>query len=250
MPLFPSEEARRRAVHTLARILGPLIVCFCIVDDHVHLVVGIDRRGSFSMVGRGVRAALGRLASAPLAAPHVKPIDSRSHLQNVVGYLLRQTDRHGLDAHPATWSGSSFQDFIGARVVPGMTGRIRELLPRFRRRDAMRIVGLNDELVPLEQDAVRALGAPRIVRAAAAVHAAPPSLSGRPPAVVSARRTAVHLAHASGVSPGEVAWALGVTGRSLRRLRQGPVSATAIRATRLRLALEEMVVRAVLSKAG
>jgi hypothetical protein len=248
MPLFPNEEGRRAAVRTLARIVGSLVVVFCFVDDHAHVVISTKRFPA--VAARSLRSALDCISAAPLAPPHLKAVEDRAHLRNLVGYLLRQTDHHGLREHPATWSGSSFQDLVGARVIPEMSTRLGQLLPRFSMVDALGIVGIDEAPAPLENDEVRALGARRIVDAAAAAHAAPTSLTGRPPPVVAARRTAAHLAEACGVSRGEMQWALAVTDRSLRRIRGKAPSSAAIRATRIRLALEEIVARAALRKVG
>ncbi len=248
MPLFPTEGARRRAIHALARVVGGIAALFCIVDDHVHVVGAGDVFPG--MVARGLHASLAVRAQAPVNRPHVKPVEDRSHLMNLVRYLLLQTDHHELDAHPATWSGSAFQDLVGARMVPGMKAPLWRLLPRLRRSDLFEIVGLNPDLAPLENDRVRSLGAWRITSAAASAHAAPPNLKGNSPASVAARRAAVHLASASGLSVDEMVWALAMTKAGVRRLRRRPVDAAALRATRLRLALEEMVVGQALRKTG
>jgi hypothetical protein len=38
-----------------------------------------------------------------------------------VTYLLKQPVKHGLDVHPALWTGSCFLDLIGARLIPGFS---------------------------------------------------------------------------------------------------------------------------------
>jgi hypothetical protein len=38
-PLFPTEASRLQAVLAICRVFGEILTMFCVVDDHVHLVV-------------------------------------------------------------------------------------------------------------------------------------------------------------------------------------------------------------------
>ncbi len=68
--------------------------------------------------------------------------------------------------------------------------------------------------------------------------------------VVDARRAAARLAKTCEIGPKELAWALGQTTRSARRAMAAPVSPDALRAVRVRLALEELVGHASRRRAG
>ncbi len=239
--LFPGEAPRRLVVQTLARVAGDQLLLFCIVDDHVHVVLLC----SDDRVGRLARALL--LALRPLAGPvlepaHVRAVEGRGHLQWLVRYCLRQPIKHRLGVHPALWSGSCFSDLVGARVVEGLAPPLREALPRLRQRDLFDAVGLaRERLEPLDDDALRAVPATDLVDAAAFAVAAPPGLADNRPATVAARRAACQLGQLAGYTSPQLARALAVQTNAVSRLRRAPVDDRIHRAVRLLLALQARV---------
>ncbi|MDP2310840.1 MAG: hypothetical protein Q8P18_32780 [Pseudomonadota bacterium] len=239
--LFPTERARRAAVRALGRVAGAWIVLFAIVDDHVHVVVLCEEE----RVGRLARAivlALRPVASAALEPAFVRPVRDRGHLESLVGYVLTQQAHHGLAEHGALATGSCYRDLLGARLVPGLTLRIGQALPRFRLREACRHVALPEvELCPVTLDVVRAAGAARVVAAASAALAVAPELIGNAAEVVEVRRAAVQLALTSGIHLAEMAHALGIGVGTARRLAVREVAEPVLRAIRLELALEAAV---------
>ncbi len=240
-PLFPSEDRRRAAVRALARTVAGRAVLFSIVDDHVHVVIMGDRPRA-GRVARAVAIALGPRADAPLDAARIRPVENRSHLQWLVRYLLLQPVHHRLGIHPALYTGSCFPDLVGARLLPGLTLRIGDALPRFRPEEACGLVGLPAVAIrPLTPEAVRAAGVIRIVSAAAAVRAQGPELKGRDRGVVEVRRLAGAVAAEAGLGVAEVTWALGVSARTGRRLHKAAADTAALAAVRVRLALEDAV---------
>lgn len=237
--LFPSEERRRAAVRALAAASGDRLLLFCVVDDHVHLVVR-DERSSAGVLARALRRSLEPLAEGGFLPTHIREVKGRSHLEGLVSYLVAQPVKHGLSGHPALWSGSCLADLVGARrVSPGLSARVIEALPRYRLRAAHAAVGLPEApLVPATDLQLRGAGATALVRAAGAALAVGPTLLAKAAPVVLARRAAVILAATVGMATEEVAWALGQPARSVRRLAEVPVDPAVLTTVRLRLSLE------------
>jgi hypothetical protein len=238
-PLLPAEDARRVAVRLLARVASGELVLFSVVDDHVH-VVALAERARVAKLGRALVLGLRPLAAAPVEPPRLRPVETRAHLESLVGYVLGQVAHHGLAEHPALWSGSCFQDLVGARWLPGLTLRLREALPRLTREAVFGAVGLTGgALTPADDAAVRAAGCVRLVAAAAAAHAVPAALAGNTPPVVAARRAVAQLARAAGRATADLVWALGLSRRAARRYQEPPAPPELLRAVRLRLGLVE-----------
>jgi hypothetical protein len=239
--LFPTEEARRRAVLALARVAGGALALFCIVDDHVHLVI-VGCRERAANLCRGLSLAFRRFAEGPTARPHHRAVRDRGHLTSLVDYVLGQPAHHGLPGHPALWTGSAFLDLIGARHMPGLELRLREVLPRLERGRLLGAVGLGGvDLRPLPLEQVRRLGAFALPDAAAAALVAPAGLRGNTPPARLARLAVVGLARAAGIPPSEVTAALGIRPRSVRRLDARPVPPGLLEVVGMRLALEARV---------
>ncbi len=246
-PLFPGEPERRSAVHALARSAGEPLVLFCVVDEHVHLVVLCDQ-GRLGRLSRAVLLALRARSPQPLSPAHVRAVDSRAYMEWLLRHVLIQPHKHGLPGHPALWSGSCFVDLLGARQVPGMQLRILEALPRFRLRQALAAVGLTGgPIEPMADQQLLMAGPGRLARAAADACCADPALTGRAAPVVAARRAAVQLSAAAGLPTSAMATALELTPHGVRRLRRQAADPTALHAVRLRLALEERVATLPLS---
>lgn len=242
-PIVSDEAARLHAVRTLARIIPQDMALFCVVDDHDHLVLRGERPRA-GLLGRSVRLALGHDARGRLEPARIRPVESRSHMLWLVRYVLTQAPHHGLPTHPALCSGSCFLDLVGARVIPGFTLCLGEVLPRLQRSELYRIVGLGGEVQPAPDELVRARGAVRLRDAARAALALGPDPDGRTPCEVSARRAVAALGLAARLSANDLAWALRVPLRTIGRLARGAVPPQLARAIRLRLALEDAVARA------
>ena len=141
--LCSSNTDRVRAAASVTRTCGRELLLFCVVDDHVHLVL----RGTAKRVGQlagNVSQSL-RRSGTPLDRARIRPVSSRSHLRTLVRYVLDQTTHHTLSTapHPALWPGSSFWDLVGARAMPGFGATpLREALPRLTSDDVWGAVGL------------------------------------------------------------------------------------------------------------
>lgn len=240
-PPFPDEASRRAAVRLFARTAGSDLALFCVVDDHVHLVVLGDRTCA-GKVARAVALGLRPLSVAPVERARVREVESRAHAEWLVRYVLTQVCHHGVVEHPALRTGSCFQDLVGARALPGLHLRLAAALPRLAQDLPAQAVGLGGRtLAPADDDALRAAGGARLVSAAASFRAVDPALAGKAAAVVEARRAVAQLAREAGIANSEVAWALKLTPRAARRLTAPPAPATLLRAVRVRHALVELV---------
>ena len=143
--------------------------------------------------------------------------------------------------HPALIEGSCFQDLVGARYLPGLRLRLRQALPEFRLRDALRVVGLPER--PIEaagSDLVRRLGLGRLRHAAEVSLAVSPGLAGRAQLVVDAKVAIAHVAGEAGYSQAEVGRSLGLSRSAAHHLWKQAPSAAHDAAIRTRLAIEEV----------
>jgi REP element-mobilizing transposase RayT len=241
LTLFPSPAQLRSALHALVRVLGDELALFCIVDDHLHCVLVCDA-ATVEHRRRALTHSVRVHAAVEVSSTHVRPIESRAHMERVFAYLLRQPAKHGLPVHPALWEGGCFLDLVGARSLPGLHLRIGEALPRATQADAFAAVGLPARsLEPMPLERVRAIGAQRLIDAATASAAAEPGLRGHGARAVAARRAACRLARQARIPKSELAWLLGITPRAVDRLAAHPAGEPIALSTLRRLALEERV---------
>jgi hypothetical protein len=240
-PLFPDEALRRCAVRKLAEVGRDCLIVFCLVDEHIHTALmgepaTLDRR--MRAILRSMRA----LAVVPLDGPRVKVIEDRTHLENVAGYVLRQPEHHGLPVHSALWSGGCVPDLMGARLVPGLTLRLSDALPRHTQRDVLEAVGLPPRrLDPPVPEALRLLGAGALYEAACAALCVVPEGGCHAAGEVMARRAALALARECGMPLAPVAAAASCPERSARRLAAAPLPPDVRQAVLRYLALEARV---------
>ena len=242
-PLFDGEGARREAVRLLAERAGSCTLLFSLADDHLHDVVACSRERA-GRIARGLLLGLRSLASTGIEPAFIRPVRTRGHLQWLVSYLLGQTEKHRLPAHPALWSGACFADLVGARALVELDLQLRAALPRFRRSDAWRSVGLPEQgVAPADPDLVFRLGAHELAAAAAAAVCADPTFTSRKRPTTLARRVTAWLAHEAGLPVYRVPRAIDVSPARVRRLRHEAVDPTTLRAARLQLALADALPR-------
>lgn len=238
------DEAERRAlVRALARVGGDRLLLFSLVDDHFHAGLRAEFAGR---VGDALRRVLvARRPDLEFKPPHLEPVGTRAYLRWLVRYLIAQPERHGLGVDAALWTGSCFQDLVGARVLPGFeVTPLRNELPRLRLGGLFDALGLGTEpFRPADDDALDRAGVARLVDLAAGVYAVGPALMGRSTPVVSARALAATVAGLVGVPTSTLARFLGVVPRTVRSLAQRPPDVRAVLALRRRLALEERAQR-------
>lgn len=237
-PIFSTEAARRAALHALAAVAGAFIVLFAIVDDHLHLVIHVDPK-KFGVVQRSLTKVLRRRAGAPLGRIDIRRVETRSHLNNLVGYCLKQPRHHGLRWDPATTTGSCFPDLVGARRIDGLTLPLSTVLPRFELRDAFAAVSLpGTRILPASDDALRALGPVRLAELTGDALACSTPFASNTPIDRRARRVFAALATAAGFTPRDIAHALTITHTAACRLAKLTVEPADEHVVRVRVSLE------------
>lgn len=243
LALARNEPERRALVRAFARAGRERLLAFGLADDHAHAAISGERP---RMVARDLRRSLAVVRpDLQLDAPHLKLVDTRRYLRWLLTYLLVQPAKHGLDGHPALWTGSCFQDLVGARLLTGFSvAPLRAELPRLRLRSLFSDVGLKEVLLrPAPDDLLRRAGAGRLADLAAGVYATGPELVGRSSLVVAARTLASAVGVQLGFSRAHLAPFLGATPQTIGRLASRRIEPAAERALRLRFGLEERVQR-------
>jgi len=240
--LFHQEAELRSAVRALAAVSGAETLLFCIVDEHVHVVVFCTRERA-GRLAQSLNLAFKVRARVPLRHPaFIEPVDSRVHLERLVGYVLRQPIHHDLPVHPALWTGSCFLDLVGARSIGALGQRIDRFLQRFQLSTALGHVGLTGEsVVPAGDDPLRAAGAVRLLAAARAALAVGAGQADNRPEVAAVRNVACYLAHIAGFGTKDTAAALGTSRRCVQRLARKAPAPHLVATVRVRIALEDMV---------
>jgi len=214
---------------------------FCIVDEHVHVAVTADAARS-GHLARTILLAIRPYASVRLDPAHVRPVATRRHLEWLVEYILDQPRHHDLAVHPALFSGSCFADLVGARLVPGLKIRIREVLGRFRLRTAFEAVDVAaTRLVPSSNEQVRRVGASVLAEVAAAALCVVHPLRGKTARATLARAACCQLARDAGIANTEVAHAVDITRQGVSQLARRTIDRRVVRAVRMRLALRQRV---------
>jgi hypothetical protein len=245
-PLFPDEAHRRTAIQSLAGVMLGRLVCFGFVDDHGH-IVAFDTGQHIGRLGGSLQLALEAVAAQPLEEVWHDPVKDRAHLKSLLRYQLNQTFRHGVPCSPALWTGSSFLDVIGARLVEGLELRLFEALPRLVVEDVLSMVGLTAGAIRAAPDGtVRALGVERLKRAAAAAFAVDPELEGNDQPTVNARRVVARLARSARIAVSDVMWVLDCSRSGASRMARHDLADNRwVEAVRRRLTLEETVQREI-----
>jgi hypothetical protein len=245
LPIFPEENTRRQALHALNRVAGAVLLLFSVVDEHMHLVAAGDIE-PVRRLRQALVQALTPISEVALAPSWVGPVKGRKHLLRLIGYHVIQVVKHSVQGvHAALWSGSCFQDLVGARVLPGL----KLLTPKNLPREQVKVIACKEvglpgfQASPIEATALRELGIARIKAAAASALAADEELTGNSRVEALARRVTVQLGMLASISKQEIGWALDISRQALARLARRPVPAALLDAARTRLALEEEVDR-------
>jgi len=239
-PLCRNEEQRRVAVRTLARIALLELVLFCIVDEHLHAVLWGTLRRLGQLRSALTRALRSRL-DVPIQGSDLRDVKSRAHLEWLVKYVVSQTEHHGLAVPTAPWTGSCFQDLVGARVIDGLVRRTQEAPPRPSVASVCGRVGRSTTPTPVGDAVIRELGAARLLDAASAALCASPTLTGRSALETRVRDTVAVMGAGAGISTLDLAWVLRITPSATRRHLAASVDKRTQRAVRVRLALERQV---------
>ncbi len=241
MALFPDDKSIRKALLKLVKVASDFLVSFCLVDEHIHLVLKCPR-DNVGIISRAIQLALSPIGSCHFNSGHITAVTDRTHLERLISYCVIQPVKHGLAGHPALYGGSCFLDLIGARCIGALGQPLSSLLPRF---DSVKLypdVSLPPgRLMPLSDEHIKNVGVSGVAEAVGAVLAAAPGLNGNSEESVKGRRVAVILALRAGITSGQISDEMKITKRSINRLKSLTMSERVMEAVRIRLALEKLV---------
>lgn len=230
--LAPSVAARRLLARTVLRLgQDSGLLAFRAADTHLHAVALVEEAAG-RQLARRIEIALVRGMGLPIgfAPARVLPVRDQPHLVNLFGYILGQARHHGLEPD-ALHEAGNLPDLLGMRLAGAYTvPRVREHLPRLRRGDLLRHLGL--DTLPEQPLAWEGLAD------AAAAAVGLPSLDGRTEPIVAARRAAVHAAREA-LSTEQTALRLGLSARAVTRMRSEVADPALILAIRRQLAVRE-----------
>jgi hypothetical protein len=211
------------------------LLAFGQADTHLHAETASDRSDA-GEAARAIEISLRRQLAieAPFARAQLKPIESAQHLYATFRYVLRQPERHGIEADPRR-EDSNLPDLLGLRRIGSYTrANVRRWLPRVTREELLARLGVTD-LNPV--DAEHSLD--QLIEAALAATALP-SLDSIRPEAVAARRAVVALAgdrwRAAALAP-----RLHVDVRTIARLRESSVDPALLDAIRRQLRLSQQL---------
>lgn len=159
-----------------------------------------------------------------------EPIRDQRHLLNTLRYVLTQHERHGLEVL-SFLEATNLPDLLGLRLIGLYTrDNVLRCLPRIRPATLLEWVGLPG-LRPADGP-LTALGEATLSATALS------SLDARSQPVLEARRAMLEVVGAS-LKIADLAQHLGVTERTLYRLRHRPANHDLVRAIRLQLGLRQ-----------
>ena len=221
MPLYRTRAELFGLVRIVVRVVGDVLVLFCVVDDHVHLLLVAERAGL--RLGGLLRALRARV---DVDAPRIRPVRDRRHLETLVCYVLTRPEHHGLRGKCTQWPGSCYQDLAGARLLDGYDpAALWEWLPRWQLRRVARLLGTSP---PTPRSDLSGVSLTELWEAARFAYAT--DGRGRTPPAVDSRRVAARLGRSAGFEPAEIARTLGVERRTIWRLvRDAPPPAGSAR---------------------
>lgn len=258
--IIARDAVARRLASRIVREQGEArgLIVHAVVKDHIHglLVCTRAEAGDFCRyVATALRWRLG--IPVPFEPARIRALADQRHLENTVGYVLRQHRKHGNWRDPLH-DGTSVPDLLGARVLLTSRGRpdgkrrvlgraatrlLDELAPGYGARDvALRHLGPREAL-----DAEPAWD--QLADAACAAFALASLRGGASSLAALARRAAVHAArtHMTSRRIGEL---LGVGTRCVQALAAVEAEPEHVQAVVLQLRLRGALATGVLVAPG
>jgi hypothetical protein len=228
--LAPDTRSRRLFARTVFAVTRPFELLACRwVDTHGHLEIMGSREEAGEAVRR-VEIALQRALQpgAPFVRAYIKAMLDLAHVKSTFVYVLGQQQHHGVLVDPFH-DASNGPDLVGARTIGARTAAIvRKHLTRVRRHHILEWLGMEDP----ETAAPSPFGLAEAGAAAIGVE----SLEGASAEVREARRAIVHFAE---LPVAMLAEALGVSVRTVHRLRAEKPDKAMLRAVRQQLAMRQ-----------
>jgi len=122
------------------------LICFAVVDTHLHVLLCGSREHAGEAMRR-IELACHRLLllDRRFQGARIRPVENQRHLNNTLHYILRQPRHHGVGVDDVN-EGSAMHDLLGLRV-PGLwlPGALLTELPRVRAEDLIPSFGLSRE---------------------------------------------------------------------------------------------------------
>ncbi len=228
--LLPGPVERRVWVRVvLEQARDAELLAFHCPDTHGHLLLACPRALAGEVVREVEIALQGRLdLGGPFDGARIRPVRDLWHLSNAFHYVLRQLDHHGQQADPVH-EASNLPDLLGLRPLGAwIATNVRRHLPRVDRASLLTHLDLDHLPDPPTDPDLETLCE------AALSAACLPSLQGKHAERAAARAAVVQL---SGAPSRELAVALGITPRSVHRLRRRDVAPALFRAVELQAGL-------------
>jgi hypothetical protein len=252
LPIARSPAEWDRATRTLLRVLARwALVAFCVVHDHLHVIVACDRAKA-GRAAQAVEVALGwwrRSAGTPRREtwnpPRFTPVRDRRHLGDAARYVLANGSvETGMDI--LTWRWSNAWEILGLRPMRySLASGFEATTPAFV---AEVVAGRHDwRPEPIEPCAAPSDSPVAIARIAAAVlgYGSGPEAMDRTTRR-QWRELAIALGRHRGWTARDLASALGIRPRTADRIRREPAPDALAAATRLLGLLGEAALDALL----
>lgn len=220
---------RRRVARIVLRQGEPFnLVAFRLADTHLHLEVCCGRQPAGELCRRvEIALALALRPGIGFAPPFIEPIRNQGHLYNAFNYVMEQEPNHGIDLDPC-FEASNLPDLLRMRLLGRYTRvALAALLPRVREQQLIGYLGL----AAMGEAAGGSLE--HVVDAALAATGLP-GFTGHSLEENRARGLVLALAPTA-ASGGQLAAALSVSSRTIRRLRGQAVDPELVTAARRQL---------------
>jgi hypothetical protein len=226
-PTVREQRIVARAVLERGEAFG--LLAFSAADTHLHMETACDHQAGHEYARRVEIAVTRRLGPVGFARPQVDEIHQQWHLHNLCDYILRQNKRHAIEDLDPLRECSNLPDLLGARLLGAYTlENLKRALPRFHEGDFLRLMGV-ESLEPAD-------GPLELLPAAAAAAVCTLDLSTLSADAIAALTAAVRVG-GDRLPTTALARLLGISRRTVHRMRDRPVSDALVQAVRLQIGL-------------
>jgi len=206
------------------------LLAFRAADTHLHLLAACERK-SAGELARRLGISLSSLYPVNLSPVRLNSITDQFHLANTFKYIMQQEKRHQLNCDPFH-EASNLPDLLGLRLIGFYTvNNVRGLLPRIGQREILELFGadLNSPILSCDN----------LLEAAAAAGGLP-NLEGSSKEIIAVRCAALQvIGNNFNLTNAKVGKLLGLSQRTVFRLRKQTVSPNLVRAVELQLRIRQ-----------